>query len=152
MLNTLPKARAIEFRSSSVHSRSGLEIFFMELAVIFIAFFMGTLALFAFVLTILGVVMGSRLLNTLKIVEGLLEDLRRETVPALSHSREILADVNAMSSSIREQLGKTEAVVEDTLQNIHEATSRIRQTIDGLTYILSALGRVSRIFSKSRGD
>ncbi len=119
----------------------------MDVAVIVIAICMVVLTLFAMGAMLTGILLGFRINTTLRRVEGLLADVRRETVPILSQSRALVEDAREVGRTLRHQVGRSEYLVENTLRNVADTSARVREAVTGASIVLSTAGRILGLFS-----
>lgn len=95
----------------------------------------------------IAVLLGLRLLRTLSKVERAMESFRGEGIPMLSEGRRVMENVREMSVVIRNQVGRSEPSVEVMLHNLQDITTRVRDGVQGATALLSAAGKVARLFT-----
>ncbi len=111
-------------------------------------FVVWTIFLFFGAIAALGVAWSIR--GSVKRMEQKVEDLKGQLMPTIIRSQDLLLEFKSMGKDLRKQVKKSESAVEETLRNVSETTSRIRDAVTGLSLVLGALGRVLGPFSGSR--
>lgn len=119
----------------------------MEVAVIVIATCMVILTVGGLMAILIMLLLGFRLVGVMKRVEVLLEDVRREALPIMASTRTIVDDARESSRAVRLQIGQSEQLVQTTLKNVAETSTRIRDAVSGLTAILALLGKLMKMMS-----
>lgn len=87
-----------------------------------------------------------KIAGAVKRLERTVEDLKKEAMPIIYRGKDLADDFRSLGKDARKQLKKSEHMVEDTLRNVAETTTRVREAITGLSMILSASGRLLSIF------
>ncbi len=81
-----------------------------------------------------------RLHSTLGRVETILEDTKRTALPILTQAELVAKDVREIGKAARTQVDRSEYMVHETVKNLAETSSRLRDAVSGAATILSALG------------
>ena len=118
------------------------------LMIIAICVVVWTIFLFFASLAMVGVAWGIR--GSVRRMEQKVDDLKSQLMPTIIRSQDLLLEFKSMGKDIRKQVKKSEAAVEETLRNVSETTTRIRDAVTGLSLILGALGRILGPFSGGR--
>ncbi len=109
-----------------------------------------TVFLFFASIAMLGIAWGIR--GSVKKMEQKVDDLKSQLMPTIIRSQDLLLEFKSIGKDVRRQVKKSEAAVEETLRNVTETTTRIRDAITGLSLILGALGRILGPFSGGRAS
>lgn len=111
-----------------------------------IALCMVFLSVLSAILILVAIALGVRVMGALKRLEGLMDVVKTESLPILSETRKITENLRDVSVMVRHQATKSEALVENTLKNVSEMSTRLRDSIQGVTAIFIAMGKIAKMF------
>lgn len=98
------------------------------------------------VLLLVAIALGFKVMRTMGRLELLMEVVRVESLPMLNDARKITENLRDVSVMVRHQATKSETYVENTLKNVSEMSTRLRDSIQGITSVFIAIGKIAKMF------
>lgn len=99
---------------------------------------------FAMLVSLVLIAIGIRTFKTLGRAEALLEQVRNESVPILNEGRKVAENMRDLSVMVKHQAGKSEVMVENTLRNIHDMSSRLKESVDTAASVFKLVSRITK--------
>jgi len=94
------------------------------------------------ILALAMMIVAFKVMGTVKRLEKTVDDLKRDVMPIVYQGRGLADDFKKIGKDVRKQVEKSEYMVRDTLQNVTETTTRVKEAVTGLALILGTIGRI----------
>jgi len=108
--------------------------------------------LFLGVATIAAMIVAASIRSSVKRMERRVDELKNQAMPTLIRSQDLMLEFRSVGKEVRKQVRQSEHLVKDTLHNVTETTTRIRDAVTGISLILSALGKIASPFAGGRSN